>query len=478
MGCVPSRCTVDAECDDGMVCNGVERCDMGAPGSGCVPGDPPVCDDGFDCTTDACDEASSGCVASPDDSACADTIDCTVDRCAPSDAADERGCVHEPDDSLCDTDFCSVGRFCNPNRGCRGGSSRDCSDMTPCTVDSCDGSSRMCTHEPLDADMDGYPAASVSDPSGADVLCMGGTDCDDGEASVNPGAMELCNGTDDDCDGSIDEGCPPGTADDCSSAQEIVLDSSGRGSVRGTFDGLHDDYQTSPLCRAMTGARDAVYYIDLPVGLNDVTIDTIGSTADTVIGIGASCDPTALQTACSDDYDRSAGTASRIWLHRIGNALSTLRIYILVDGYRDTTSGDFVVNVQRRSAAGDSCTSIGTSGQLDISGGGTVVGQITNFTGAQRGSCESGTFNPPEAVMRVRGPSDGSMALQAYTTEFTPDLYLRGGGCTGTEVDCGTGASIGGGVNGVALNPMVRAGETYYLFLDGGRGAYVLYYTP
>ena len=31
------------------------------------------------------------------------------------------------------------------------------------------------------------------------------TDCDDGDESVNPDAIETCNETDDDCDGSVDE---------------------------------------------------------------------------------------------------------------------------------------------------------------------------------------------------------------------------------------------------------------------------------
>jgi hypothetical protein len=46
-----------------------------------------------------------------------------------------------------------------------------------------------------DEDEDGYDA----------IGACGGTDCDDTDASVYPGATEYCNGYDDNCDGTIDE---------------------------------------------------------------------------------------------------------------------------------------------------------------------------------------------------------------------------------------------------------------------------------
>jgi Tfp pilus tip-associated adhesin PilY1 len=59
-----------------------------------------------------------------------------------------------------------------------------------------------------DADGDGYGSAvstiAVIKPAG---YVSDSTDCDDTDAAVHPGAVETCDGVDNDCDGSIDEGC-------------------------------------------------------------------------------------------------------------------------------------------------------------------------------------------------------------------------------------------------------------------------------
>jgi len=59
----------------------------------------------------------------------------------------------------------------------------------------------------LDADNDGYGAgAAVSACSQPSGRVGNNTDCNDGNASIRPGAAELCNGVDDNCDGLIDNG--------------------------------------------------------------------------------------------------------------------------------------------------------------------------------------------------------------------------------------------------------------------------------
>jgi len=50
---------VGERCDDGVFCNGIERCD---PRVGCRPGPPTSCSDSTPCTIDVCDEATRACV--------------------------------------------------------------------------------------------------------------------------------------------------------------------------------------------------------------------------------------------------------------------------------------------------------------------------------------------------------------------------------------------------------------------------------
>ncbi len=54
--------------------------------------------------------------------------------------------------------------------------------------------------------LDAGPVCVDDDHDGFGTACTGGPDCDDTNPNVSPAGTEVCNGTDDDCDGTADDG--------------------------------------------------------------------------------------------------------------------------------------------------------------------------------------------------------------------------------------------------------------------------------
>jgi len=219
-------CTSDTECDDGLYCNGVETCDAGGV---CQPGTPVVCDDGFACTADSCNEvtdtcdvipndafcdngqfcdgaetcvptdpgaASDGCLAgtAPD---CTDAYACTDDACDPAANGGAGACVNTPDDTFCDnSQFCDGDETCVP--GDPGAGADGClAGADPCPNTNCDEVNDVCTGCLNDADCDdGQFCNGVETCDTGNGVCIPGTepDCDDND---------LC--TTDSCDQELDE---------------------------------------------------------------------------------------------------------------------------------------------------------------------------------------------------------------------------------------------------------------------------------
>ncbi len=230
-------CRKDSQCSDGRFCNGVERCDPDsayADELGCVRGK-------IACPDRACDETNRECVACSEeadiDGDGHESTSCGGNDCNDNDPTTFPGNVEvcDPDnhDEDCDPDTFGdldadgdravSDQCCNVNEDgdLRCGTDCDDTDLArhPKQPEFCDNKDNDCDGEidndpgPVpwyaDEDEDLYGAGemlslSCSPIPGASVLK---SDCDDSESSRHPGQLDICDGIDNDCDGSTDEDC-------------------------------------------------------------------------------------------------------------------------------------------------------------------------------------------------------------------------------------------------------------------------------
>ncbi len=175
-------------CSDGDSCTQADKCVQGAcKGSG------KSCDDGLVCTTDGCDPAGgcthkvqSGATCSDSDActsgdaclqsgyckpgapvSCDDGKDCTVDACLP-----QKGCQQTTKTgAACDDDnACTKGDACSDKAVCVG-SPLSCDDGKACTTDSCDKLGGCKNEAQTDKPCDDGNACSIGDVCLASGVC-------------------------------------------------------------------------------------------------------------------------------------------------------------------------------------------------------------------------------------------------------------------------------------------------------------------
>jgi hypothetical protein len=271
-------CLEDGTCMDGTTSDfcglGGESCVMcGDAPMGCNGGTCaciPVCD-GLECGDDSCDGSCGECVdpycsdgqffpgSLCTDGAClsqGETISCEDDNPCTENGCDVTGCLLTvlPDDAA-GTENCGVA-VCNHTVNlCADGEPVVCDPLEGAEVESCDGIDNDCDslsdEDFTDSDADGQ-ADCVDDDDDNDLVpddddncplvvnpeqedaddddigdaCDGDMDgdgspdeedCNPADATIYPGAMEVCNGKDNDCNDTVDDGFPDtnsdGTAD-------------------------------------------------------------------------------------------------------------------------------------------------------------------------------------------------------------------------------------------------------------------------
>jgi len=140
---VSCGCSSDADCDDGIFCNGTETCD---PVTGCQSSGVIDCNDENPCTTDTCNEAADTCDHVANNAACDDGVFCNgTDTCSGGTCSVHLG------------DPCTSGGECanvcdEDNDTCFKPSGVACGDFsdTDCdNPDTCDGAGTcLANHEP------------------------------------------------------------------------------------------------------------------------------------------------------------------------------------------------------------------------------------------------------------------------------------------------------------------------------------------
>jgi hypothetical protein len=276
-----------------------------------------------------------------------------------------------------------------------GGGDEDCDGLT----DEDDSSDAPTWY--ADADGDGYGdgdvfATACATPAGA---VDDASDCDDGNADINPGAAEVCNGADDDCDGDADEdfsGPPttwytdadndgfgdPGTAvvacdppadgallaDDCDDA-DAAINPDADESCNGVDDDCDDAIDEDDAVDAPTWYADAD-----GDSYGDASISTVACSAPTeFVSDATDCDdsqpavnPAATESCngidddCDEAIDEAGSTGETTWYadadgDSYGDAARSVSSCGAPDGYVSDASDCDDGSADFNPAAGESC---------------------------------------------------------------------------------------------------------------------------
>ncbi len=401
----------------------VEQPDIGRDVPGADAADDGERDDDADDVPDGEETTDPPCTTHID---CNDGIGCTQDRCAEG----SRRCSRAVNDGWCPLGHrCSFGVGCVVNMLC--GGDEDCNDGDDCTVDRCIRGVE-CLHDPRDRDGDGIgDSACTRQPA----------DCDDTRADVRPLFPEACDdGVDNNCDGLTDH-----QADACDARDNDACDRAARlwpnlGPIRGDSSAF-DDTPAEGLCG---GDGPDAWYVFTIDDRASVTLDTIGSSFDTVLRLFTGCG--GIEIACNDDRNHRPAEGSRI-VHR-GLLAGTYWIAVGGKSAGDRGRHRLAVLLGPPEVEPGNCDRV-----LDVTDGGTVIGFLgtrgewQDFDG---GSCGGGGLHPAggqQERFRVALAAGATLWISSAGTPIPSVLYARSDGCQDwfpDEIACAEGPAYAG----------------------------------
>ena len=333
--------------------------------------------------------------------------------------------------------------LCGPQPGYSAVPGSDCDDIDPLVYTGadewCDGIDYDCDGAVYETDsQDALPWYADGDGDGvgtgtASYYCAGHEpagvvattgDCNDGDASVYPGATEVCNGIDEDCDGDVDEGLLGTYYDD--------LDGDGYGDPAYAYSLCPDDAVAMGLVLDNTDCNDDpldpdvdAYYVN--PGMTEACNNGIDDNCD---GTFPECDPEDLSLA-SADRTWEGTTASG----KLGTAVAYLGD-LNADGYGDyalgrpySTNGDVLVLYSSPTGSDGTYASLSGAAATD------AFGFAISSAGDQTGD------GVPDFLVGAPGVST-TYADEGAATLYSGATLASVATVTGVNYDASTGYSV------------------------------------